>query len=114
MDILMQNNRLPVKNGDFQLASGIDEIKQHIIIALNTFYGDWILDHTKGIDYAYGFRHEEFLEYDIKNQLCEVKGVLAVDDFTMEFDENGLTVNVTANIKTIYGNVDIQTAISRG
>ena len=47
MDILMQNNRLPVKNGDFQLASGIDEIKQHIIIALNTFYGDRILDHTK-------------------------------------------------------------------
>ena len=113
MDILMQNNRLPMENGDFRLANGIDEVKQHIITALNTFYGDWILDYTKGIDYAYGLRHEEFLEYDIKNQLSGVQGVLSVDNFTMEFDKTNLTINVIASIKTVYGKVDIQSEISR-
>ena len=103
-----------MKNGDFQITSGIDEIKQQIIVALNTFYGDWILDYTKGIDYAYGFRHEEFLEYDIKNQLGNVNGVQSVDDFTMELDKSDLSINITAAIKTVYGKVDIQTVVNRG
>ena len=55
-DIKIENNRLMMKNGDFELVDGIDEVKQHIIIALNTFYTDWILDYTKGVDYAYGMR----------------------------------------------------------
>lgn len=114
MDILMQNNRLPMGNGDFQLSNGIDEIKQHIIVALNTFYGDWVLDYTKGIDYAYGLRHEEFLEYDIKNQINGVNGVLSVDNFKMEFDKTSLTLNVVASIRTVYGKVDIQNSINRG
>ena len=114
MDILMQENSLPLKNGDFQLVSGVDEIKQQIIIALNTFYGDWALDYTVGIDYVYGLRHEEFLEYDIKKQICGVVGVLAVNNFAIEYDKTNLGINVTASIKTVYGKVDIQTTINRG
>lgn len=113
MDILMKDNRLPMSNGDFQITDGTEEIKQHIVVALNTFYGDWILDYTKGIDYAYGLRHEEFLEYDIKNQINGVSGVTSIDNFQMEFDKKNYTINVTAGINTIYGKLDIQTALNR-
>ena len=112
MDIYMNDNKLPMMNGDFQLVSGIDEIKQQIIVALNTFYGDWVLDYTKGIDYAYGVRHEEFLEHDVKNQIRGVKGVLSVDDFTMDYDKTNLTLNISAVVKTTYGKLDLRSSIN--
>lgn len=108
----MKDNKLPMLNGDFQLVSGIDEIKQQITVALNTFYGDWVLDYTKGIDYAYGFRHEEFLEHDVKNQIRGVKGVLSVDDFTMDYDKTNLTLNISAVVKTTYGKLDLRSSIN--
>ena len=108
----MKDNKLPMLNGAFQLVSGIDEIKQQITVALNTFYGDWILDYTKGIDYAYGFRHEEFLEHDVKNQIRGVKGVLSVDDFTMDYDKTNLTLNISAVVKTTYGKLDLRSSIN--
>lgn len=108
----MNNNKLPMMNGDFQLVSGIDEIKQQITVALNTFYGDWVLDYTKGIDYAYGVRHEEFLEHDVKNQIRGVKGVLSVDDFTMDYDKTNLTLNISAVVKTTYGKLDLRSSIN--
>mgnify|MGYP005755574655 CR=1 FL=1 len=108
----MNDNKLPMMNGDFQLVSGIDEIKQQITVALNTFYGDWVLDYTKGIDYAYGVRHEEFLEHDVKNQIRGVKGVLSVDDFTMDYDKTNLTLNISAVVKTTYGKLDLRSSIN--
>ena len=107
----MNNHRLPMYNGDFVLVQGIDEIKQHIIIALNTFYADWLLDYTKGIDYPFGLRHEEFLEHDIKNQILGVDGVISLVNFSMTFDRTSLVWNVRAGINTSYGRVDINEGI---
>lgn len=110
-DILMKNNRLPMYNGDFVLTNATDEIKQHIATALNTFYTDWLLDFTKGIDYAYGLRHEEFLRHDIKNQILGVEGVVALSAFSMKFDKTNRSWQVTAAVKTIYGKVEINESI---
>ena len=112
-DILMNNNRLPMYNGDFVLVDGIDEIKQHIIAALNTFYTDWLIDYRKGIDYPFGLRHEEFLEHDIKKQINGVAGVTAITAFKMEFDRRTVTWNVIAGIRTIYGKLEINERISQ-
>lgn len=106
-DIKMINNRLPIIDGDFQLVNGIDEIKQHIIVALNTFYTDWLLDYTKGIDYTNGLRHLDFLQHDCKSQILGVDGVTGLINFSLTFDKNTLTVNTIAGVNTIYGRVDI-------
>lgn len=106
-DIKMGYDRLPMVDGDFQLTEGIDEIKQHIIVALNTFYGDWILDYTKGIDYTKGMRQNEFLEHDSKSQILGVDGVTNIINFTLTFDKPTLTVKILAGIQTIYGRIDI-------
>ena len=112
-DILMKNNRLPMYNGDFVLTNATDEIKQHIATALSTFYTDWLLDFTKGIDYAYGLRHEEFLRHDIKNQILGVEGVVALSAFSMKFDKTNRSWQVTAAVKTIYGKVEINEYIQQ-
>ena len=109
----MQNNRLPMENGDFKLANGIDEVKQHIITALNTFYGDWILDYTKGVDYAYGMRNTEFLEYDVKRQISGVDGVNSISDFSLSLNRADNSVQITAVVKTAYGNINLQENIYR-
>lgn len=106
-DIKMTGNRLPMADGDFQLTEGIEEIKQHIIVALNTFYGDWILDYTKGIDYTRGMRQTEFLEHDSKSQILGVDGVTNIINFTLTFDKSTLKVQILAGIQTIYGRIDI-------
>ena len=106
-DIKMDYDRLPMVDGDFQLTDGIDEIKQHIIVALNTFYGHWILDYTKGIDYTKGMRQNEFLEHDSKSQILGVDGVTNIINFTLTFDKPTLKVQILAGIQTIYGRIDI-------
>jgi len=113
-DILMKNNRLVMKNGDYVLVTGIEEIKQHIIVALNTFYEDWRPDATKGIDYVYGLRNNEFLEYDVKKQISNVQGVQSIDDFSLTFDRKTQTVNILARIKTDYGNIVFNEEIQTG
>ena len=110
-DILMNDNRLPMYNGDFVLVSGIEEIKQHIVTALNTFYTDWLLDYRKGIDYAFGLRNEEFLEHDCKNQILGVEGVTALVNFNMEFDRKTLQWVIAAGVRTIYGKVEVNETI---
>lgn len=110
-DILAKDNRLPMYNGDFILVQGIDEIKQHIIVALNTFYTDWLLDYTKGIDYAFGLRNEEFLEHDCKNQILGVEGVTSLVNFNMKFDRNSMQWNIKSGIRTVYGRLEINETI---
>lgn len=106
-DIKMSNNRLPIIDGDFVLTEGIEEIKQHIIVALNTFYSDWLLDYTKGIDYTKGLRNHDFLQHDCKSQILGVDGVTGLINFTLNFDKPTLTVKIVSGVKTIYGRVDI-------
>lgn len=112
-DILAKDNRLQMYDGDFQLVNHIEEIKQQIIVALNTFYADWLLDYRKGIDYVFGLRHEEFLQHDCKNQIMGVKGVLSVIKLNMNFDRNTFTTKITACIKTVYGTIEVNPSIKQ-
>lgn len=112
-DIRMENNRLVMQDGDWVIVDGVDMVKQHIIVALNTFYKDWILDYTKGIDYAYGMRNTEFLEYDVKRQISGVDGVNSISDFSLSFNRADNSVQITAVVKTAYGNINLQENIYR-
>lgn len=113
MDIWVKGNRLPLYSGDFMLVSETEEIKQHIVAALNTFYTDWLLNFKKGIDYVYGLRHPEFLEHDIRNQIKGVDGVTAIVNLDLDFDKKNAVWNIKAGIKTVYGKIEINEVISQ-
>lgn len=113
MDILVKENRLPLYSGDFMLVSEVEEIKQHIVAALNTFYTDWLLNFKKGIDYVQGLRHQEFLEHDIRNQIEGVDGVSAIINLSLELDKKNAVWNVKVGIKTVYGKIEINEVISQ-
>ena len=102
-DILIDNNKLKVFNGDFIPVNNLEEVKQHIIVALNTLYGEWILDDTKGIDYAFGMRNNNILENDVRKQILGVNKVKSLDKFKLIYDKENLTINISADIYTDYG-----------
>ena len=102
-DILVENNKLNVQNGDFVAVSRLEKVKQHIVVALNTLYGEWILDKDKGIDYAFCMRNTNFLEHSVRKQILGVDKVQSLDNFKMFFDKENLTVNIIADVYTDYG-----------
>ncbi|MBR6099072.1 hypothetical protein IKP85_04930 [bacterium] len=111
-DIMIKNNKLQISDGDFTTVSGVEEVKQHLIAALNTFKGDWVLNKAKGINYSYGFRNTNSMRNDVKKQLLGVKHVRSVDNFEMVFDKQSLSLKVTAIIKTTYGKIYLEENIN--
>ena len=104
-DIMIKNNRLEISDGDFLSVTDVEEVKQHILVALNTFKGDWVLNGSKGINYSRGFRNTTMLENDVKKQLNSVKNVRSIDNFEMLFDKSNLAIRITAIVNTSYGKI---------
>ena len=111
MDLLINGSSLAFEDGDLAIADGITEIKQHIMTALKTLYGEWILDNSKGLDYAAGFRDIELLENNVKNQILGVVGVEALENFDIRFNKQEMSVCVNSGIKTVYGNFSVEETI---
>jgi len=108
MDILIDNNSLSFLGGELVFTEGTEEIRQHINTALHTFYGDWILDNTKGINYPEGFKNTNLLENDTKSQILGVKGVISIEKFSLNFDKLTKSISIRATIKTNYGEINLQ------
>ena len=104
-DILIENNGPPHDGGDLSLVEGIDEVKQHIKTALYTFSKDWVLDRSKGINYPYGMRNTDFLETEVRSQILGVSGVESIENFSLQFNRENLNIQITAVVKTVYGNL---------
>lgn len=112
MDIkLGNNNNLEWENGDLKLVDGLELIKQHVLIALYTLLGDWLLDYTKGIDFPRGMREKSFLINDIKKQILGVAGVTQLKN--LDVVQEGVNITITATVLTIYGGFDIKEGIKQ-
>lgn len=105
MDIKLDINNLIFENGDLVLVSGLEKIKQHILTALYTLKGDWLLDYEKGIDLPRGMREHAFLLNDVKNQITGVDGVNRIRK--IDLIREGTTIKIYAVISTINGDVEI-------
>lgn len=111
-DLMTKDNRLQIIDGDVALVSNIEEVRQQVIVALNTFKRDWILNSQKGINYPQGFRNTYFLEKDIRRQVLGVNNVRSLDNFTLGFDKKTLAITVSATIKTTYGELYLNESLS--
>lgn len=107
MDIMLNtsNNSLVWENGDLKLVDGLALIKQHILTALYTLKGDWLLDYEKGIDYPRGFRNEAFMLNDVRKQISGVDGVISVKK--LKLTKENLVLNITGIVLTEFGNIEL-------
>ena len=104
-DIKIENNTLPLENGDLVLTKDINRIIQHIRVGLLLLVGDWILDVDEGIDYFVGMRaYPEILSAQIKNAINTVDGVDTVLKYNF-YQDNDDIIRVSATVK--IGNSEI-------
>ncbi len=107
-DISINNNSNLFENGDFIKVSDIEELKQSVVIALHTFYNEWVLDSEYGIDYFNGVKDIGLLETDIRKQLISIKTIKSVENFNIYFDRKEKCIKVSAGLNSDLGKLYIE------
>ena len=71
---------LDVKNGQIQLVSSLEWLRQKIRNLLETWQGEWFLDTSYGIDYKsqIGKSRQEIILLEIKSKISEIDEVSEV------------------------------------
>lgn len=105
MDIMLdaENNKLVWENGDLKLVDGLSLVKQHILTALYTLKGDWLLDDRKGLN---NIKDEIFFINSVKNQILGVDGVNQIKSFTWNKNKDAV-INIYAKVISDFGEIKI-------
>lgn len=90
-------------DGDLIIVTGIDAIRQHLLIRLQFFRGEWFLDTRLGIPYF-----EEVLvkapdlnvvQSLLREVIDETPGVIAISSFELDFD--GVTRSLSLDFEAL-------------
>ena len=106
-----KNNCLVWEAGDLKLIDGLQRIKQHILTALYTLKGDWLIDDRKGIDLPRGMRENSFLINDVKSQILGVDGVNKIKEF--KFYREGTNIKIYAHVLTEMGDIELNEVVNQ-
>jgi len=102
------------ENGKLKTVTGINEIANRIIVNLNTYVGENYRDVTHGVDYfnnVYGHEVTDTVTQDeLKAAIINTRGVTALTSFNLV--RNDRTGNLTAQIQTTEGEINLTTPIS--
>lgn len=100
--LLDSNHDLAFVNGDLVIATGLDAIRQHLMIRLRFFLGEWFRNRKEGIDY-YGRilvknPNTSLIAALLSRVVRETPGVSSVDVFDLTYvpADRRLTVSFTA------------------
>lgn len=97
-------DRLLLNNGDLEVVTGVERIKQHIISGLHLIKTDWVLNPNEGIAYFSGMRAcPEILSAQIKHAIATVEGVDSVLKYQFVLDNEVFHVSATV----LTGNTEI-------
>ncbi len=107
LDLLLDDNGVVLRNGDWAFAIDREGIQQRISQVLKTIAGEWFLDFDYGLPY--------FEQVLIKNPnlpavqdtfrraLLAVKGVSSVERLTLDLDTTSRTLTVSWVVLTDLG-----------
>lgn len=106
---LDENNNLNIVNGDMTFKTGITALAQDIKTRVGLYKGENRFDNTEGIDYDNDMLGKmagiDYYKQAIRNRIegnAEVEGVS-----NMTVEKSGTTLNITAEVQSIYGSVVI-------
>lgn len=106
---LDENNNIVLKAGNIQLKDGIEALAQDIKTRVGLYRGENRFDITEGIDFdneVLGkFGGVEYYRQIIRNRIEDAQEVEGVKRITLE--KIGTQLKVTADIKSIYGDVTL-------
>jgi len=102
------------KNGKLKTVDKIDEIKNRIIVNLNTYLGENYRNVNHGVDYFNNvFGHEmadTITQDELKAAIISTRGVTALTAFNIV--KVGRTGELTAQVHTTVGEINLTTTIN--
>lgn len=104
---------LEIKNGNLQLTSGDDAVRQHLQQRLRTFLGEWFLDLDVGVPYFQDIlvKNPNVNQVDgiLKQTILTTPGVVELVSFTMNSDPTARTLMVEFEYTSYSGEINFFT-----
>ena len=104
-------NDLLVEGQDLRLVDKEDRVAQQIRIRLKSFLGEWFLDTSYGVPYYQQILikapDRAIIAGIFREKIITTPGVQELQAFALDYEEQTRQLTVTAQIKTIYGNVNL-------
>ena len=108
--LLDSDNDLTFIDNKLQTVSGLDEMRQIIENAINSFQGEWFFNLNQGIPYFQRIfvKNISMLEVEMIfiDYISNLKGVVDILEMNMDFDGASRALTIKTTIKTTDGVLD--------
>lgn len=98
-----------LSSGDYQLVSGVDAIRQSLLIGLQFFLGEWFLDQRIGVPYfekILGQKPRENVVRSIfRDAILKTPGVASLTGLVVDYDGTTRQLDVSFRAKTVDGDI---------
>lgn len=96
-----------------KLLTGAEKVKQQVLIKLKLWRGEWFLDADFGTPYLQSILGKQLTLSGalaaLRISILEVKDILAITEFTYNFDNQSRVLSVNFTAQTPYGQIEVQT-----
>jgi len=113
MDLQLDTDRdLVFEDGDLATVDGLDELKQRMMIALQTGLGEWAWDTSAGLAYmairnASASRGEALAAAEVRRVLLAIDGIQSIQEVSVSRDTGSRHLTVRALVRTVYGTTEV-------
>ena len=104
---LTQSHDLSRGGYDLQIVVGVDLVRQRIKQRLLTILGEWFLDQSIGLPWFGELNQKGITQSRVRTllirQITQTAGVLRLEDFSLEYDNQNRTLSVAFRVETVAG-----------
>ena len=108
--LLDENNDLTFIDNKLKTVSGLDEMRQIIENAINSFQGEWFFNLNQGIPYFQRIFVKSITLLEVElifiDYLSELRGVVDILEMNLDFDGATRNLRIQTKIKTTDGVLD--------
>lgn len=105
-----------IKNGKIETISGIDEIRQRVIIALSIHRGELFQNEEFGVDYTKNVMgrstDDPVMIAEFTRVILSVTGVTGLSNLLLKRQTGTRILSLSAQITTTQGNIDLATELA--
>jgi len=99
-------------DGDLEIITGLDAIRQDLTLRLQTFRGEWFLDERVGIPYFQDILVKSpdinVIRSIFREAILTTDGVVAIDDLTLDYEGATRKLSISFSAQTTSGTLTFE------